>query len=284
MSAMLGKAGKKLFEKHLEQYAPEDPLYETYTNDRGKKKQRKRAPPPGLSARDAQILKSVQKRAHYLDKGFSICGMRFGWAFIIGLLPLVGDFADIGLNYYLVLRKARQADLPGWLVRRMLMNNLVSAGVGFVPVAGDVVLAMFKANSRNAALLEEFLRIRGEEYIKIHGERDNGVKKGPSIFKKLTTGGKSEEANKGNLSKADQEQVKPGAGMVPGEVPVDENTEETRPPPASASSSNNKSLKKNFTSFFGSKKSSLPPPAGDRGRFVEDVDPSGSSSEKKRSA
>jgi hypothetical protein len=29
MSAMLGKAGKKLFEKHLEQYAPEDPLYET---------------------------------------------------------------------------------------------------------------------------------------------------------------------------------------------------------------------------------------------------------------
>jgi hypothetical protein len=34
----------------------------------------------------------------------------------------------------------------------MLMNNLVSAGVGFIPVAGDVVLAMFKANSRSAAL------------------------------------------------------------------------------------------------------------------------------------
>jgi hypothetical protein len=65
----------------------------------------------------------------------------------------------------------------------MLMNNLVSAGVGFVPVAGDVVLAMFKANSRNAALLEEFWRIRGEEYIKLHGERDSGVKKDPSFFK-----------------------------------------------------------------------------------------------------
>jgi hypothetical protein len=78
--------------------------------------------------------------------------MRFGSAFIIGLLPLVGDFADISLNYYLVLRKAWQADLPGWLIRRMLINNLVSAGVGFIPVAGDVVLAMFKANSRSAAL------------------------------------------------------------------------------------------------------------------------------------
>jgi len=208
--------------------------------------------------------------------------MRFGWAFIIGLLPLVGDFADIGLNHYLVLRKARQADLPGWLVRRMLMNNLVSAGVGFVPVAGDVVLAIFKANSRNAALLEEFLRIRGEEYIKLHGERDNGAKKGPSFFKKLTTGGKSEKGNKGSLSKADQEQVKPGAGMVPGEVPVDEKTEDT--PPTSASSQNNKSLKKNFTSLFGSKKPSLPPPSGDRGRFVEDVDPPGNSSDKKKSA
>lgn len=163
------------------------------------------------------------------------------------------------------------------------MNNLVSAGVGFVPVAGDVVLAMYKANSRNAALLEEFLRIRGEEYIKLHGERDNGVKKGPSLFKKLTTGGKPEEGNKGTLSKADQEQVKPGSGLAPGEVPQEENAEEA-PPPTSAGPQNNKSLKRNFASLFGSKKPPLPPPAGDRGRFVEDVDAPGSSSDKKRSA
>lgn len=47
----------------------------------------------------------------------------------------------------------------------MLVNNAVSAGVGLVPIAGDFVLAMYKANSRNAALLEEFLRIRGEVFI-----------------------------------------------------------------------------------------------------------------------
>jgi hypothetical protein len=41
MSALLGKAGKKLFEKHLEQYAPSDPLYEFYVDDRGKKQRRK---------------------------------------------------------------------------------------------------------------------------------------------------------------------------------------------------------------------------------------------------
>jgi hypothetical protein len=33
MSAMLGKAGKKLLEKHLEQTAPPEPVYETYTNE-----------------------------------------------------------------------------------------------------------------------------------------------------------------------------------------------------------------------------------------------------------
>lgn len=52
----------------------------------------------------------------------------------------------------------------------MLLNNAVSAGLGFVPVIGDIAIATFKANSRNAALLEEFLRIRGAEFLK--NERD----------------------------------------------------------------------------------------------------------------
>ena len=45
----------------------------------------------------------------------------------------------------------------------MLVTNAVSVTLGFIPFAGDVFVALFKANSRNAALLEEFLRIRGEE-------------------------------------------------------------------------------------------------------------------------
>ena len=78
--------------------------------------------------------------------------------------------------------------IPGWLLRKMLMNNAVSAAVGFIPIAGDVVLAAFKANSRNAALLEEFLRIRGEEFLKREQDRVQ-----------------------------DPATVKPGAGQQPGE-------------------------------------------------------------------
>ena len=48
----------------------------------------------------------------------------------------------------------------------MLFNNAVSAGIGLVPIVGDVCIAAFKANSRNAALLEEYLRIRGDEFLK----------------------------------------------------------------------------------------------------------------------
>lgn len=162
---MAKKAGLKVFEKHLEQYTPKDPMYEFYTDEHGKQKRRKRALPPGLSKRDAAILKAVQRRAHYLDKGFVICGFRFGWTFLIGLIPGLGDVVDATLNYTLVLRKCKQADLPSWLIAKMLANNAISAAVGFVPLVGDVLLAQFRANSRNAALLEEFLRIRGEEYL-----------------------------------------------------------------------------------------------------------------------
>ncbi|KZV86912.1 hypothetical protein EXIGLDRAFT_724341 [Exidia glandulosa HHB12029] len=189
MNTLAQKYGKGVFAKHLENYQPQDPLYETYQDSAGRQKRRKREVPPGLSKRDEKILKSVKRRAHYLDKGFSLCGFRFGWTFIIGFIPIVGDVVDASLNYYLVVRKARKAELPGWLVQRMLLNNTISAAIGFVPIVGDVILAAYKANSRNAWLLDEYLRIRGEEMLKAKAVRSEDV----SV-------------------------VKPGAGMEEGET------------------------------------------------------------------
>ena len=95
-----------------------------------------------------------------------MCGFRFGWTAIIGLIPGAGDIADALLNYCLVLRpSAKGANLPPWIVTKMWLNNGVSAGVGLVPIAGDMILAIYKANSRNAKLLEEYLRVLGEEHI-----------------------------------------------------------------------------------------------------------------------
>jgi len=121
--------------------------------------------------------------------------MHFGWTFFIGLVPIAGDVVNAALNYFLVVRKARKADLPDWLVTRMLFNNAVSVGVGLVPIVGDLLLAVYKANSRNAALLDEFLRIRGHELLKMREAEEKGESSGRAT--------------------ADIEQVKPGSGMTP---------------------------------------------------------------------
>lgn len=98
-----------------------------------------------------------------------------------------------------MVRKAREADLPPWLVGRMLFNNAVSAFGGLVPVVGDVVIAVYKANFRNAMLLEEFLRVRGEEYLKLQAEREDEARGDRPVAS--------------GVSRWDVEQVKPGAGM-----------------------------------------------------------------------
>jgi hypothetical protein len=212
------------------------------------------------------------------------------------------------LNYVLVVRPAQRADIPPWLLRRMLLNNAVSAGVGLVPFAGDVVLAMFKANSRNAALLEEFLRIRGEEFIKMSGgtehPEDRKAKTGISGW---FGGGKKKKADApasadtDAVPAADIEQVKPGAGMsgdevhkmISPQVAVPPVTTSSLAPPAtaggrsapgtrSASPSAKTSPHSGASSFsfkFGRKKnanSNAAPGAalqdGPRGKFVENME------------
>ncbi|KAI0749349.1 hypothetical protein C8Q80DRAFT_619374 [Daedaleopsis nitida] len=234
--------GKKLFEKHLKDYEPKDPLYESYTDNKGRQRRRKRDSPPGLSTRDAKILKSVQRRAHYLDKGFHLCGMRFGWTFVIGIIPGAGDAADAALNYILVVRKARQAELPGWLIGQMLFNNAISAGVGFVPIVGDIALAMFKANSRNAALLEEYLRVRGEEYLKAAATRTE-----------------------------DPAEVRPGAGRTPDEVVPGKKPERSGTGWFRRGSKGDKKSKKGTAAAAAAAGGSAGVPSPERGRFIEDM-------------
>jgi hypothetical protein len=78
---------------------------------------------------------------------------------------MVGDITDATLNYVLVVKPARKLDLPAGVTSQMLFNNAVSAGVGLVPLVGDIGLAVWKANWRNANLLEEFLAQRGADNL-----------------------------------------------------------------------------------------------------------------------
>ena len=53
-------------------------------------------------------MTKIRKRAHYLDKGFYICGFRFGWTFILALIPFIGDLLDALLGYKLVIAPCKK--------------------------------------------------------------------------------------------------------------------------------------------------------------------------------
>lgn len=187
---ILAQAGARIFHKNIPGYAPPDPIYETYMEKDGEEKQRKRDIPAGLSKRDIRILQSVRVKAHKLDTEFSIFGFTFGWGFIITLVPILGDLLNLFLNYWLIVAQAEKAELPDWLSAEMLVNQVIACVCGMVPILGDVIVAIFGCNSRNVALLEEYLAIRGSEYLRPDGDR-----------------------------RYDPEDIKPGAGMESGESP-----------------------------------------------------------------
>lgn len=75
----------------------------------------------------------------------------------------------------------------------MIYNQAIACAFGLIPILGDVFVAIYGCNARNVALLEEYLTIRGNEYLKPEGDR-----------------------------RYNREDIKPGAGflLVPNNVPT----------------------------------------------------------------
>lgn len=153
----------------------EDPYFETVPATRlGIKttKKRKKALPPGLTPQEEKILNKVKKRAYRLDLClFSLCGLKFGWSSVIGIIPAVGDFADM-LLALIVFRTCCQVEPPlkASTRTRMQMNIVIDFLIGLVPFLGDLADAAFKCNTRNAVLLEQELRERGKKRLRQSGQ------------------------------------------------------------------------------------------------------------------
>ncbi|NNU15644.1 DUF4112 domain-containing protein [Parvularcula sp. ZS-1/3] len=107
------------------------------------------------------LPKEVERLDHIatlLDSRFSFLGIRFGFDSILGLVPVVGDAAALGISGYLIAEAARAGARKRTLLT-MLMNTTLDAVIGSVPLLGDLFDVAFKANKRNVALVRrELLR------------------------------------------------------------------------------------------------------------------------------
>jgi Domain of unknown function (DUF4112) len=105
-----------------------------------------------------QRLKRLEAVAKILDVAFILPGtkIRYGVDGIVGLIPVVGDIIATGLSLWLVY-EARALGAPWHVTARMLGNVAFQGVVGTVPIAGDAIDVLFRANMRNARLLRTWL-------------------------------------------------------------------------------------------------------------------------------
>ena len=101
---------------------------------------------------------SLRSLARLLDTAVGIPGtnIRFGLDSLIGLVPGLGDFAGAAMSGYIVLASARLG-APTPVLVRMVANVAIDAAVGTVPLLGDLFDVGWKANTKNAALLDQHL-------------------------------------------------------------------------------------------------------------------------------
>ena len=103
-------------------------------------------------------LEELRRFARLLDEAFKIpiLNYRVGLEPILGLVPVLGDFSGYVLSGYLIVRAARLG-LPRELIVRMVVNALLDAAIGSIPVVGDVFDFFWKVNKRNLRLVERYL-------------------------------------------------------------------------------------------------------------------------------
>ena len=111
---------------------------------------------PANPVERARRLARIRRLAWLLDGAARIPGtrFRFGLNSLIGLAPGVGDTVLAGISLWIVWG-ARALGVPSHKLVRMLGNVGIEAAMGAIPLLGDAMDVVFKANLRNLAIIEE---------------------------------------------------------------------------------------------------------------------------------
>jgi hypothetical protein len=103
-------------------------------------------------------VQRVRQLAKLLDESITIPGLnkKIGLDPIIGMIPGGGDTLTMLFSAYIVVESARLG-IPRATLGQMVLNILIDAVAGTVPVVGDLFDVVTKANTRNIKLMDVHL-------------------------------------------------------------------------------------------------------------------------------
>ncbi len=102
-------------------------------------------------------IERLNRFAWLLDNSIRIPGtdFRIGLDPLIGLVPGIGEAIGGLLSMYIISEAAR-ARLPASILARMGFNVALEVLIGAIPIVGDIFDMTWKANARNARLIEKY--------------------------------------------------------------------------------------------------------------------------------
>lgn len=103
-------------------------------------------PTPVPSTTDDRELVRVKQIARLMDRGFVDPILGF-------FVPGAGDLVGSAIGLYVVGLALRRKVAP-IIIARMVLNLAIDAGIGAIPLIGDLFDLAWKANDKNVALLE----------------------------------------------------------------------------------------------------------------------------------
>lgn len=100
-------------------------------------------------------IKWVEWVSHLMDEQFRLPGtkFRFGLDPILNLIPVLGDLSGFAVSAALVVTMAKHG-ASGKVLTLMILNIVLDATIGAIPLIGNIFDFTYKANSRNIKLLK----------------------------------------------------------------------------------------------------------------------------------
>lgn len=105
---------------------------------------------------DAHI-RIAEALTELLESKFHVGKFKFGLDPILGLFPILGDIIPFAVSFYMVWI-ARQLQLPEEKINKMMQNIAIDFAIGIIPVFGDFGDFIFRANSKNLAILHAHMK------------------------------------------------------------------------------------------------------------------------------